>query len=498
MAQDDFERNKRAANIWTARVIPWVLGAVVGYATYVLVALLCVNYLLVKHSNKSAAIPILVIYFVLFLLMASAFLRVVYMTTIDPPYAPLGAGAIDRSRKPQRKNDDIAGEEYTSGDSVATRHHPDSPGLELFYTKDVFTVERDGKPRWCSECCIWKLDRQHHCSVVGRCIYKMDHYCPWVGGPVGETNFKFFLQFVGYTALYCLHLLVVMAFYVHQQLVTKGESVNSQFIAILSLAAFFGLFTGTMASTSVRLAIYNLTQVEDINRHGKIHVLAILKPSLQRLAEISITAASTKTYPEITYPLSMPPYSGNAPNNMPAVKTIRHEHLSEPVPVDVARNMAGATAVRGNAASSISPAPARHSARDQQAVRTFAILETVHPGDNPWDLGSALLNWKSVMGDRVIDWFLPLKRSPCCNHENTESYFQVGPCVDQIRASVSFISSDELHARSKGSRRRRFSTDEKQREERKWRHFRRRDGDNTRKKDETEMRDLRKHNLHTQ
>ncbi|KAM3083724.1 palmitoyltransferase pfa5 [Clarireedia jacksonii] len=265
-----------------------------------------------------------------------------------------------------------------------------------------------------------------------------------------------------------------------------------------SRAAFFGLFTGTMASTSVRLAIYNLTQVEDINRHGKIHVLAILKPSLQRLAEISITAASTKTYPEITYPLSMPPYSGNAPNNMPAVKTIRHEHLSEPVPVDVARNMAGATAVRGNAASSISPAPARHSARDQQAVRTFAILETVHPGDNPWDLGSALLNWKSVMGDRVIDWFLPLKRSPCCNHENTESYFQVGPCVDQIRASVSFISSDELHARSKGSRRRRFSTDEKQREERKWRHFRRRDGDNTRKKDETEMRDLRKHNLHTQ
>ncbi|PQE33536.1 Palmitoyltransferase PFA5 protein [Rutstroemia sp. NJR-2017a WRK4] len=173
---------------------------------------------------------------------------------------------------------------------------------------------------------------------------------------------------------------------------------------MLSRAAFFGLFTGTMASTSVRLAIYNLTQVEDINRHGKTHVLAILKPSLQRLAEISVDAASTKTYPEITYPLSMPPYSGNPQNNLPTVKTIRHEHLSEPVPIDVARNMVNATAFRGDAGSQISTAQASQSVRDQQAVRTFAILETVHPGDNPWDLGSALLNWKTVMGDRVIDW----------------------------------------------------------------------------------------------
>jgi palmitoyltransferase len=266
---------------------------------------------------------------------------------------------------------------------------------------------------------------------------------------------------------------------------------------MVSRAAFFGLFTGTMASTSVRLAIYNLTQVEDINRHGKIHVLAILKPSLQRLAEISINTASTKTYHEITYPLSMPPYSGNTQNNLPAVKTIRHEHLSEPVPIDIARNMVSATAIRGDAGSQISTVQASQSVRDQQAVRTFAILETVHPGDNPWDLGSVLLNWKTVMGDRVIDWFLPLKRSPCCNHEHTESHFQVGPCVDQIRASVSFISPDELRARNEGSRRRRFSTDEKQREERKWRHFRRRDGDSTRKKDETELRDLRRHTLHS-
>jgi hypothetical protein len=38
-----------------------------------------------------------------------------------------------------------------------------------------------------------------------------------VGGPVGENNFKFFIQFVAYTTLYCLHLVIVMSIYVAKQ-----------------------------------------------------------------------------------------------------------------------------------------------------------------------------------------------------------------------------------------------------------------------------------------
>jgi hypothetical protein len=37
------DRNQ-AVNIWTAKIIPVVLAGVVGYATYVLVALLCGKY----------------------------------------------------------------------------------------------------------------------------------------------------------------------------------------------------------------------------------------------------------------------------------------------------------------------------------------------------------------------------------------------------------------------------------------------------------------------
>jgi palmitoyltransferase len=186
--------------------------------------------------------------------MAISFFRLVYITVFEPPYVPLGPRAL-RERKQDRveskassDKSGIGGAEYntnsptdleTSGIVAASDNDPDSPGLELFYTKDVFVCDMDGKPKWCTHCANWKPDRAHHSSDCGRCIRKMDHFCPWyvlspldllvpvswepltcfyrVGGAVGENNFKFFIQFTGYTALYCTHVLVVMAIYIAKQ-----------------------------------------------------------------------------------------------------------------------------------------------------------------------------------------------------------------------------------------------------------------------------------------
>jgi palmitoyltransferase len=153
-----------------------------------------VNYLLIKHHDHAAAIPILVIYFVLFLLMAITFFRLVYITIFEPPYVPLGRRAL-RERKQNRveskassDKSGIGGAEYntnsptdleTSGITAGSDSDPDSPGLELFYTKDVFVCDMDGKPKWCTHCANWKPDRAHHSSDCGRCIRKMDHFCPW-------------------------------------------------------------------------------------------------------------------------------------------------------------------------------------------------------------------------------------------------------------------------------------------------------------------------------
>ena len=57
--------------------------------------------------------------------------------------------------------------------------------------------------------------------------------------------------------------------------------------------------------------------------------------------------------------------------------------------------------------------------------RTFAILE-VPAGILPWKLDT-LSNWKSVMGNSWIDWFTPLRHSPCAKHDRLDTLYPVGP-----------------------------------------------------------------------
>jgi palmitoyltransferase len=56
--------------------------------------------------------------------------------------------------------------------------------------------------------------------------------------------------------------------------------------------------------------------------------------------------------------------------------------------------------------------------------RTFAVIQT-RPTDNVWNIGT-MGNLKTVMGDSIVDWILPVKFSPCCRHDDPESDFALG------------------------------------------------------------------------
>ncbi len=178
-----------------------------------LIFIFLVNYLLFRNHDHNAAISILTIYFLLLLLMASSFLRLAYITTFDPPYVALGPTAtrdssIDRMKaRAGSEEDGLGGEEYEMDNSLdaaerdlATKNDPDSPGLESFYTKDVFVCEMDGRPRWCSECKNWKPDRAHHCSSAGRCIRKSK-----LDGPSNMTLSLFLHQNIRLTFQFLLY-----------------------------------------------------------------------------------------------------------------------------------------------------------------------------------------------------------------------------------------------------------------------------------------------------
>jgi palmitoyltransferase len=365
-----------------------------------------VDFFLNERHENGPAITFLTLYFVFFLLTLTTYLRLFLVIQTNPGVTPLGPKAIELKEKvknrPRRERDLEAVGRY----EARPDDDPDSPGLELFYSKDVFVCETDGRPRWCSTCCNWKVDRAHHCSEIERCVRKMDHYCPWVGGIVGETcrspgpesasaeqtedadreghtAFKFFVQFTFYTALTCI-VVIVAGVICLQAKMRDGDNLDGVIIALLAIAAMFGLFTVTMTATSVRSILVNLTTVDHVKKANRVvHQLALRVP---------LGTPPGPNYNVITYPLPKPPR-------------------------------------RGRPGQSATPEPT--SPRDQLASRTYAIVKT-EMGENPWDLGF-WRNWTSVMGTNPLDWFLPINPSPCTKYESPESFYEMGPVYKKLR-----------------------------------------------------------------
>jgi len=121
-------------------------------------------------QHTAQGIIILVIYCVLLLAIALSYFRTVFVVLTNPGLVPLAEALEEKEMN--------CGEYIDRGSISGGRASPPD-GLEVFYNRDVFECEVDGLPRWCSSCKSWKPDRSHHCSEIGRCVYKMDHYCPW-------------------------------------------------------------------------------------------------------------------------------------------------------------------------------------------------------------------------------------------------------------------------------------------------------------------------------
>ncbi|KAL5042707.1 Palmitoyltransferase pfa5 [Aspergillus fruticulosus] len=421
----------RRINLAVARVIPLVLFGIIIYSCYVITKPLCIDYLidpLPKYNRSSrvgAGVAIIVAFYVLLLFVIITYLRLLYNVVWNPDLLPRSPAADQQStpakqsrgrsrrrrkghRRRKSKPDEIldkpAGDveralDYNAGPMAFPW---DTAGLEYFYKKDVFVCQPDGRPIYCSKCCHYKPDRTHHCREVDRCVRKMDHFCPWVGGVVSETSFKFFIQFVFYTALFCITVLVVCAIYTAELRRDTGD-VNPHWAIGIGLSGFFGLFTFGMTLSSLQLAAFNLTTIENLNRRSAVWTLAIRVPN-HMISRIQPGTRWAPTFRTITYPL--PPI----PPLLPAMST-------QPA------------AGEGGNPPPLPPVPPADPSAEQHV---FAILQTL-PGENPFALGSPLKNLQQVLGHTIIDWLLPVKRSPCADHSSAESEFAMGPVAIRLK-----------------------------------------------------------------
>jgi palmitoyltransferase len=161
-----------------------------------------VDYLLnpppaIHFPRPGPAIVILVVYYTLLFFVLVSYARLLYTVIVNPGYIPRGAAYYEHEQHFRKKEKEalMTGRKVGKIDGAngypKTQSYPGtifggrpssenwSDGLEDFYSKDVFVCEQDGRPIWCSMCTNWKPDRTHHCREVGRCVRKMDHFCPW-------------------------------------------------------------------------------------------------------------------------------------------------------------------------------------------------------------------------------------------------------------------------------------------------------------------------------
>jgi palmitoyltransferase len=222
----------------------------------------------------------------------------------------------------------------------------------------------------------------------------MDHFCPWIGGVVSETNMKFFLQMVMYGFLFSAFVFGVFVWLCidHNR---RLHALNGNFIAMAAVGGSFCIISLGMTMNCVQLALRNMTIVESL---GNVYFLAIHIPNPEQHGAVANLDGTTEPRPyfhTITYPI--PPR-------------------------------------KSSASSQNTQLPGSHDPEaitSSSTLRTFAIVST-KPGDNPWNIGR-LNNLKSILGKRYIDWILPIRNSPCCSHDNPESDYPLGLDVDRLK-----------------------------------------------------------------
>lgn len=201
--QDDARRHSTAEQrigVATSVVMPVLEFGAIGYVTWVLCYKICFQYLISPSDNrleprKATGIALIVVYAILLLMLLVPWSRLLQVIWTRP---------------------DVL---QPSISFTTEKKDADPSAIERY---DAYVCDYEGVPLFCEKCRIFKPDRTHHCKELGRCVRKMDHYCPWAGGIIAETTHKFFMQFVFYGALYTGYLWLVVAIFLAENVSKVG------------------------------------------------------------------------------------------------------------------------------------------------------------------------------------------------------------------------------------------------------------------------------------
>lgn len=69
------------------------------------------------------------------------------------------------------------------------------------FSADSFIGSLFVPTKYCVQCEHYKRDRVHHCQACRKCVYYMDHHCPYTNNCVGRRNYLYFYLFICYLSI---------------------------------------------------------------------------------------------------------------------------------------------------------------------------------------------------------------------------------------------------------------------------------------------------------
>lgn len=137
----------------------------------------------------------------------------------------------------------------------------------LISLPDLFFCDKQGFPYYCSNSNSIKLERSFYSKDIGYNVLKFDHYCIWIGHPIGQNNYLFFIKFTIYYLLIFIISLIYLAIYTKDS-INQGE-IDHNFIVLYIFCGFWVLMIGGLLGVHLRYICLNLTTLDDITRNQR-------------------------------------------------------------------------------------------------------------------------------------------------------------------------------------------------------------------------------------
>ena len=189
----------------------------------------------------------------------------------------------------QRVKEEIAGlrkklRDVQASKRLAMTELADSPTFIESRINFLF-LEQLQKITYCFNCQHIKPLRCHHCKTCKQCVLRMDHHCPWTGNCVGETNLKFFTQFLFYASFALLTYFPFQAIFV----LAGTLQIDSFLFTLIMFNSISSIIVGVPIAYLFYYQIQNmrlnLTTIED-NIEGVRRVAPFNQGFKSNLAEV--------------------------------------------------------------------------------------------------------------------------------------------------------------------------------------------------------------------